>query len=150
MEIDKLLNKNKIMLNLKAETKDEAIDKLCDILLSYGDIADKNEFLSDVMRRENVSSTAIGNKIAIPHGKSHSVKNTSIAIGVIDNEKLKWETFDNKPVKIVILLAVNDEDKQDIHLKILSQMAKKLAIEEVCDRLCNAKCEQEIIDILKE
>lgn len=149
MDIDTLLTSDTIKLDLKADTKQKAIEELCDVLIQNGAIENREEFLKDVMRREEISSTAIGNGVAIPHGKSAAVLRTAVALGRLETECKEWESFDKKSVKIVILLAVNDKDKTGLHLKLLTQMAKKLAYKDICDALCDAKSEQNIIDILK-
>ena len=93
-----------------------------------------------------MSSTGIGNAIAIPHGKSSAVKETCAAIGRMKNT-LNWGSADGEPVKFIVLLAVNDTDKNTSHVKLLSQMARKLASDEVCQKLLDAKTREEIVEI---
>ena len=112
-------------------------------------MSDKDAFLQDVLEREKISTTGIGNGIAIPHGKSASVIETTVAIGRL-TEETEWESVDDKPVKLVVLLAVNDEDRTGNHVRLLSQMARKLASEESCKRLLNAESTEEIIRIFSE
>ena len=119
------------------------------MLFESGALNDKDAFLGDVLSREEISTTGIGNGIAIPHGKSLSVKETTVAIGRLKNET-EWESVDDKPVKLVVLLAVNEADKTGVHVKLLSNMARKLASEENCKRLLDAKDADEIIKIFGE
>lgn len=149
MDIEDILDIKKINTNLKSQEKEQIIYELSKLLEENEDIGDIQSFVKDVMERERISSTGIGNGVAIPHGKSPAVKKTAVAIGVVCNTCTNWETFDKQPVKIVILLAVNDKDKDSVHVKLLSQMARKLAKKSVCDRLCSAKTAQQIIDVFK-
>ena len=149
MNVAEVLKKERIAENLSAKTKEEALAKLTDLLFESGALSDKDAFLKDVLEREAVSTTGIGNGIAIPHGKSANVKETTVAIGRLENE-VEWESVDDKPVKLIVLLAVNEEDKTGVHVKLLSGMARKLAAEQTCKRLLDAKDADEIINIFSE
>ena len=62
-------------------------------------------------------------------------------------EETEWESVDDKPVQLVVLLAVNDSDKNGVHVKILSEMARKLASAQNCKKLLDAQDKDEIIEI---
>ena len=149
MNVAEVWKRERIAENLSAKTKEEALAKLTDLLFESGALSDKDAFLKDVLEREAVSTTGIGNGIAIPHGKSANVKETTVAIGRLENE-VEWESVDDKPVKLIVLLAVNEEDKTGVHVKLLSGMARKLAAEQICKRLLDAKDADEIINIFSE
>ncbi len=149
MNVAEVLTKERIELNLSAKTKEEALKKLADILQKSGALADEDAFLKDVFAREQISTTGIGNGIAIPHGKSSSVKETTVAIGRLSDD-VEWESVDDMPVKLVVLLAVNDADKTGVHVKLLSEMARKLALAKNCERLLSAADADEIINIFSE
>lgn len=149
MNISEVLKKERIKLNMPETTKEQALNSLTELLYESGALSDKDAFLADVLEREKISTTGIGNMIAIPHGKSASVKETTVAVGQLAHG-VEWESMDNKPVRIVVLLAVNEKDKNGVHLKLLSQMARKLASEETCARLAEAEGADEIIKIFSE
>ncbi len=147
--MNNILKKEHICLKLDAKDKKAAIEKLSDMLLKTGSLTDKDAFIKDVMDREAVSATGIGNGIAIPHGKSVYVSDTTAAIGILKNP-VEWESADDKLIQFIVLLAVNENDKGSSHVRLLSQMARKLASAETCERLLNAKNEDEIINIFSE
>lgn len=149
MNVAQVLKKENIIAGLSAQSKNEALEKLVQILYEGGYLEDKDAFLADVLHREEISTTGIGNGIAIPHGKSSAVKETTVAIGRLTSS-LEWESVDDKPVELIVLLAVNDADKTGIHVKLLSEMARKLASEQNCKKLLNAKDAQGIIDVFSE
>ncbi len=149
MNIAEVLKKERIDLKVSAQTKKEALEKLTELLDRSGALTDKAAFLGDVLRREEISTTGIGNGIAIPHGKSASVAETTVAIGRLENA-VEWESVDDKPVKLVVLLAVSESDKGTSHVKLLSNMARKLASEKNCRRLLEAQNAEELIDIFSE
>lgn len=146
MDVCKILNKNKIDLNLNVSTKLEAIDKLSGLLLNDGVICSKEKFIKDVYLREEEGETGIGGEIAIPHGKSDSVLKTSIAIGRNDRG-IKWETLDDKPVKCIILFAVRKVDSNTVHIKLLSKVAGALADERIMHSLLTENNPEKIIQL---
>ena len=149
MTVSDVLKSDRIALHLKSDTKESALKELTELLYKSGALTDKDAFLNDVLTRESISTTGIGNGIAIPHGKSANVLETTVAIGRCEKQ-LEWESVDDKPVNFIVLLAVNENDRTGVHVKLLSQMARKLASEETCNRLVNAKTAEEITSIFSE
>ena len=149
MNVAEVLKKEHIALGLSAASKEEVLEKLIDLLYENGALSDKMAFTEDVMERERVSSTGIGNSIAIPHGKSANVIETTAAIARLE-KPITWSSADGEPVSFVVLLAVNENDKGVTHVKLLSQMARKLASEETCKRLMDAADADEVIGIFSE
>lgn len=149
MNVSEVLKKEHIVTELNAKTKEEALSALTDVLCKTGNIADREAFLKDVLDREAISTTGIGNGIAIPHGKSENVAETTVAVGRLASP-VEWKSVDDNPVELIVLLAVNEKDKTGLHVKILSEMARKLASEQNCKKLLNAKNADEIISIFSE
>ena len=149
MNVSEVLKKERIALDLEAKSKEEALAALTELLYKSGVLADRDGFMKDVLGREEVSTTGIGNGIAIPHGKSANVSETSVAVAKLKNE-VEWQSVDDKPVKFIVLLAVNENDRTGVHVKLLSQMARKLASEETCKRLLEAKSGEEIVNIFSD
>lgn len=149
MTVSDVLKSDRIALHLKSDTKESALKELTELLYKSGALTDKDAFLNDVLTRESISTTGIGNGIAIPHGKSANVLETTVAIGRCEKQ-LEWESVDDKPVNFIVLLAVNENDRTGVHVKLLSQMARKLASEETCRRLVDAKTAEEITSIFSE
>ena len=123
MNVSEVLKKERIALDLEAKSKEEALTALTELLYKSGVLADRDGFMKDVLGREEVSTTGIGNGIAIPHGKSANVSETSVAVAKLKNE-VEWQSVDDKPVKFIVLLAVNENDRTGVHVKLLSQMAR--------------------------
>ena len=149
MNVSEVLKKENIVTKLDARTKEEALSALVDVLCASGNIKSRDEFLKDVLDREAVSTTGIGNGIAIPHGKSTNVSETTVAVGRLLSP-VEWKSVDDAPVEFVVLLAVNDNDKTGVHVKLLSEIARKLASEENCKKLLNTKDADEIISIFSK
>lgn len=146
INLAKVIKKETIKLNMEATTKDEALKELTELLYDAGVLSDKEAFLKDVYYRETLGATGIGNKIAIPHGKSKFVNKTSIAFGKAKAD-IKWESLDDEPVHFIILFAVTESDKDSVHVRLLSKVAGKLGDDEVCESLLNAATPEEVYEI---
>lgn len=142
-----LVNKKLIVINLEAEDKNEAIGKLISMTKNEDKIISEEDFLSCVLQREKEFSTGIGNGIAIPHGKSETVKEAIIAIAKL-KKAIDWESIDSGLVDLIFLLGVPERNKENLHLKILAQLSRKLMDEEFVEMLRNAATEQEIYNAL--
>ena len=74
MRITDLLKSTAIELNANVSSKSEAIDKLVALHQAAGNLTDSEKFKEDILKREEHSTTAIGEGIAVPHAKSSAVK----------------------------------------------------------------------------
>jgi fructose-specific phosphotransferase system IIA component len=99
------------------------------------------------MAREAQSTTGIGMGIAIPHGKSNAVKKTSIAFGRSERG-VDFQSLDSELAHLFFLIAV-PEDAKDEHLRLLSQLSRKLVHQEVRQRLMETGSKEEVLKILE-
>ncbi|HHV25909.1 PTS sugar transporter subunit IIA [Anaerosalibacter bizertensis] len=143
MDIEELLTKDRISFNLKGLTKEEVIDELIEILFNDNVIEDKHKFKIAVMKREEEFSTGIGNGIGIPHGKSKFVTEAAIAFGISKNG-VDFDSMDGEPAHLIFLIAV-PEKSDDIHLKVLSYISRRLMHNEVRQALIEAENYDDII-----
>ncbi|MCK1248277.1 PTS sugar transporter subunit IIA [Streptococcus uberis] len=148
MNMSKIINPELISLSLKSKTKSDAIEELSELLYKNGDIRNIEEYIYDVHLREKEGITGIGQGLAIPHGKSTSVINTKIAIGLADHN-IEWESLDGNPVNTIILFAVRDQDSSTLHLKLLQKVAVLISDDEFVRKLHNVKSKEELIKMFK-
>ena len=80
MKITELLTKKTILLDIEGNQKETAIDQLVGILYKAGKITNKAEFKAAILKREEQSTTGIGEGIAIPHAKVTAVKEAAMEI----------------------------------------------------------------------
>ena len=104
--------------------------------------------MEDVLLREKEGITGLGQGVAIPHGKSKSVINTTIAIGKSEHD-IPWETLDETPIRVVILFAVRDTDASTVHIKLLQNVARFLSDDNFINDLHNAKTKDDLLKLLK-
>ena len=74
MELRKILHEDDILIPMQADSKEEAIRQLAEMLKAHEVVMDMDAFMSDVFLREAEGVTGIGDYIAIPHGKSKGKK----------------------------------------------------------------------------
>ena len=140
MDIKSVLDERIICTELDAVDKEDALKKMIKMLLDAGYIDDAEGFYEDVLLRESQGITGIGNYIAIPHGKSSSVSKVGISIAKLNNE-----TNDGKGVKVIFLFAVGDDSENSLeHLKLLAQVAGRIASDEAVEQLLNAHSVEDI------
>ncbi|WP_378951140.1 PTS sugar transporter subunit IIA [Pelosinus sp. sgz500959] len=144
MNIQDLLSASRVNFDLQATTKLEVIDELIDILDADGKLSDKEQYKIAVLHREKEFSTGIGMGIAIPHAKDSSVKEAALTLG-ISKKGIDYESLDETLAHILFLIAV-PADSNDVHLKVLSFISRKLMHQEVRDRLMSAKTYEDVLD----
>lgn len=144
-----LINKNLVTLNLEAKNKEEAIIKLAELAQKEGKITSVEEYTRCVLDREKTYTTGVGNGIAIPHGKSKAVKEAMILFGKT-TAGIEWDSLDGKPVNLIFLLGVPEENVDNVHLKILSQLSRKLMNDNFIEMLKKAVTVEEILNALSD
>ena len=125
MSVIDVFDERVVDLDMDVANKDEAIRLLSRHLKDASYIADVDEFVADIYLREAEGETGIGEGVAIPHGKSESVKNIGIAVGKC-RRPIEWETLDGEPVQIIFLFCVSKAQYNTEHLKLLSDLAGRL------------------------
>lgn len=142
-----LLNDEMICMDLNADTKEDAIRQLAVIAAEAGKLNSMDEYIESVLAREKTYTTGVGNGIAIPHGKSEAVKETFIVFGK-SRKGVEWEALDGKPVYLIFLLGVPEKAENE-HLRILSQISRRLMNEDFVKFLKSAEGKKEIIEAFK-
>lgn len=149
MNLSHILNDELIMLDVDCNNKSEALTIMAKRLHNCGYVYSADEFLNDVYEREKLGETGIGNYVAIPHGQSDAVIKSTLCIARLKKE-IDWESLDGNGVKVIIMFVVeNNEDFANRHLKMLAEVARKLANKDRLDKLLNAKTKQEIKECFK-
>lgn len=132
-----ILKKECMLFQFEAADKAEAIRKMAEVFDVEGYLTDKEQFEKDVLDREEVFSTYIGYGIGLPHGKSNGVKDAGLCIARL-SQPIAWNVHDEENrgkageedkgsrVGLIIMIAVNEEGANDLHLQILSKLSRLL------------------------
>lgn len=148
MLLTDLLNTGRIKIPLHSSTKDDLLRELVDLAAEGAEVADRDEVLRAVMDREEVLSTGIGHGVAIPHGKSSSVRELVLVAGVTRGG-VDFEALDGKPVHLFFLL-VGPESAAGQHVKALSRISRLLRRESFRQRLIDAPDAKTFYSVLGE
>ncbi|QDY84791.1 PTS mannose transporter subunit IIABC [Paenibacillus polymyxa] len=114
-----------INLDLEGTTQDAVIDEMIGALERTGAVSSAGDFKQAILDREKESSTGIGMNIAIPHGKSEAVLKPSVVFGV-KRSGVDWKSLDGSEAKLIFMIAVPRNSKDNAHLKVLQMLSRKL------------------------
>ena len=76
---EKLIDNDFVMFDLEADSAEEVIRKMADVMEQNDRLIDKEMYVADVLQREKVSGTGVGFSVATPHAKSEGVKYETLA-----------------------------------------------------------------------
>lgn len=141
-------DKKLIYRNLNCSDKRELIEQLCDKLEIAGVVASSSEFFQAIWQREENFSTGIGRNVAIPHGKSATVKETKLILALLP-QGIEYDSLDGQPVKIVFMFAVPTGRDQE-YMTLLAKVTKFVRDESNRHKLLDAKNDQELLDQIRE
>lgn len=145
MTITTLLKPELILLDLKATDKTSVINELVSSLALHQYIEDESTFKEAIWNRETQSTTGIGEGIAIPHAKHHTVKQAVVVIGR-SVKGIDYASLDSSPAHLFFMIAV-PENANDEHLKILAQLSSSLMNESFRNQLMHATNTEEVLSL---
>jgi len=136
--------------DLKSTTKSDVIAELVDLLVDAGAIDKKHrkKVLEVLMAREALGSTAIGQGIAIPHGKCDCIKKLVGCLGV-SRQGIKFDSLDGEPAYIFFLL-IAPVDSAGPHLKALARISRLLKDKYIRESLKTAQDDKSILAIVRQ
>ena len=146
MKITDLLKKNGIALNPKIGSKEESINKLVDLMDATGRLRDKEAYKKAVLERESLSTTGIGDNIAIPHAKTSAVKEAGLSAMVLTNG-VDYDSLDGEPAKLFFMIAA-PEGENNLHLDVLARLSMMLMDPDFKEQLINAKSVDEFLSLI--
>ncbi|RBW68066.1 PTS sugar transporter subunit IIA [Bacillus taeanensis] len=138
-----ILSADNVLLNVHAAAKEEAIKIAGNLLVEQGYV--EASYIDKMMEREELTSTYMGNFVAIPHGTEDakkSVKTSGLSIVQIPD----GVDFGGGIVKLVIGIAGKDGE----HLEILSKIALVCADEDKVNQIINATSKSELLSFFEE
>jgi len=126
MNLTTLTHPNAICVQAHYASRDEAIRQLTLRLLDLGKITDGEAFLTEVLQRESLGPTALGEGLAVPHGKSSAVKEAAFAVATLSTP-LTWEGVDGpEDVELIFLLAIPPAEAGSTHIQLLTELTSRL------------------------
>ncbi|NBK46975.1 PTS fructose transporter subunit IIC [Staphylococcus delphini] len=148
MRITELLTKETIAMDLSATTKEGAIDELAQQLNQAGKLNHLDDYIAAIHKREQQSSTGIGEGIAIPHAKVEAVKTPAIAFGK-SKAGVDYDSLDMQPAHLFFMIAAPATGAQT-HLDALAKLSSVLMDESVRQALLEADSPEEVLAIINK
>lgn len=147
--IDDVTGPELMTTELTATDARGAIDELTQLLERAGRVQDREGFVATVMaREEETGGTGMESGIAIPHGKSSAVARASVAFGR-SADGVDFGAEDGTPADLIFLIAA-PEGQDDLHVTLLSRLARKLIHQDFRDALRQAGSPEAVFQTIKQ
>lgn len=148
MEIKDLLKKDLMVLDLKAETKEEAIKEIANKFFEKGYVKSEEDFAQGLRDREAQGSTALGESVAIPHSKNATVIEPAVLfarkIGGLD-----YDALDGEPTEIFFSIAAPDGEN-NLHVATLAELSKMIMKDGFIGELKKVENEDQVYAVIEK
>ena len=145
MKMKDILIKDVMIMDLKAQTKEAAIDEMIASLKENNRISDVETFKEGILNRESLSSTGLGDGIAMPHAKNKAVKEATVLFAR-SNSGIDYNSLDGQPAFLFFMIAA-PEGANDVHLDALANLSRLLIRPDFVASLKNASTADEVQEL---
>ena len=142
MKLSNLIKRELVCLDIESTEKTGSIAEMAESLARENIIRDEGAFLREVLGREEMGSSGIGEGVAIPHARTGMVEEIIIAFGR-SRRGINFESLDKKPVYLLFLIASPTNDNE-LYLRTLSCLSRFLREREYRESLLQAKTVDEV------
>ena len=143
MKIQDLLRKDVMLLDLQATEKTAVIEEMIKSLVDHGYVTDFETFKEGILAREALTSTGLGEGIAMPHSKNSAVKEATVLFAK-SNKGVDYESLDGQPTDLFFMIAA-PEGANDTHLAALAELSQYLMKDGFADKLRKVSSPDEVI-----
>ena len=147
LNLENILDLNSFLLIQSPTSKKKVFYDICKKAFERYNI-DKNLLLNNLIKREKIGTTSIGNGIAIPYVLNHKVTKPSFIITIL-SEGLDFDALDNNPVDIIVFLILPELSKSR-NLQILAQVSRLLRNSDITSKLRGCKSEESAFAIISQ
>ncbi len=146
MNLKKTLTPDTVWVDLRADTKQGVIEEMVDRLVAAGKVRDREAVLASILEREAKMSTGMQNGVAIPHGKTDSVRSLVAAVG-INKAGVNFDSLDGSPCTIFIM-TISPTQRTGPHIQFLAEVSRLISQPAERDKLLAARTHAEVYEIL--
>lgn len=146
IQIKNILSPDRIVY-INQSTKHDALVELAANLSTAPQVKFAQELETEILKREELMSTAIGRGIAIPHVRLSSVTDLVMSVGICKNPIIDFQAIDDVPVQLLIMIAAA-YNQHSYYLQTLSFLSAKLKKTELRDALLTSTDPQEAYNLL--
>ena len=108
----------------------------------------KSEIYNQLLERERLGSTGLGEGFAVPHARLNNLTQTHACFVKLD-EAVNYDANDRQPVDLVFVILIPEASTEE-HLRILASLAKIFSDQSVCDRIRKSESTEQILDIIQQ
>jgi PTS system fructose-specific IIC component len=148
MRISDYLKKDFCIMDLKANTKEEAIREIASCLTNNGKIQDKETFINEILKRESLGSTGIGHRVAIPHARTEVVNGFAIGFGR-SSAGINFNALDGEKVNLIFVMGANPQEL-NLYLRLLAELSKLLMENSFRRELLLAHDAEQVIGLIRK
>ena len=148
MKIQDLLRKDVMLLDLQATEKTAVIEEMIKSLVDHGYVTDFEIFKEGILAREALTSTGLGEGIAMPHSKNSAVKEATVLFAK-SNKGVDYESLDEQPTDLFFMIAA-PEGANDTHLAALAELSQYLMKDGFADKLRKVSSPDEVIALFDQ
>ena len=146
IQIKNILSPDRIAF-INQSSKHDALVQLSDVLATAPQVKNASELTTEILKREELMSTAIGRGIAIPHVRLSSVTDLVMAVGVCKKPIADFQTLDDQPVNLLFMIAAA-YNQHSYYLKTISYFSGKLKQPDLRESMLSAQTEMDIYNLL--
>ena len=148
MKIQDLLRKDVMLLDLQATEKNAVIEEMIQSLVDHGYVTDFDTFKEGILAREALTSTGLGDGIAMPHSKNTAVKEATVLFAK-SNKGVDYESLDGQPTDLFFMIAA-PEGANDTHLAALAELSQYLMKDGFADKLRQVTSPDQVIELFDQ
>ena len=148
MKIQDLLRKDVMLLDLQATEKTAVIEEMIKSPVDHGYVTDFETFKEGILAREALTSTGLGEGIAMPHSKNSAVKEATVLFAK-SNKGVDYESLDGQPTDLFFMIAA-PEGANDTHLAALAELSQYLMKDGFADKLRKVSSPDEVIALFDQ
>jgi PTS system nitrogen regulatory IIA component len=148
MKITEILEPGAVIADMRATSKSDALEELAGVVAKRHPTIDRERLVDVLHEREELGSTAIGEGIAIPHGKMPGLSNV-VAVFGRSLKGVEFDSLDGGPTRLFFLL-VAPEDSAGAHLKALARISRLLKDRDFRTRLLEASSPDTLFAAIRE
>lgn len=148
MKIVDFIREDLILPDLQSKGKLDLLAELAEHLATRNDGVSRDALLKVLVDRERLASTAIGEGVAIPHGKLDAVGKLVACVGRA-REGVDFDSMDGRPTHLFFVL-IAPENSTGVHLKALARISRLFKDPEFRTRLLAADSAKEMFDVIAD
>jgi mannitol/fructose-specific phosphotransferase system IIA component (Ntr-type) len=148
MNLSEALDVERINTSLRGDAKVHVLEELLDLAVKSGKIRDREQVLKEILSREAIRSTGIGNGVAVPHVESDAVDGVVVALG-ISQKGVDFDAPDERPVRVYALIVAQKGEDAD-YMSLLGRVARLFRNPAFRWQVEEATSPDEVLELIQE